>query len=408
MWSVAYLCNIPAFAPSIPRWLGVAFMLLCLFFGCFLAGKLTGRGWKGGMYAGLVSALLNFLVLAGLWKELQTGDGAPGAAIWLLGYLAMSALIGLVGGALGRTRRDTRREDPAWVNVFAWVTLAAAALLIAKGGVVTSIGNQAALSVPDWPTSFGSNMFLFPLAKMVGNVYFEHAHRLFGALVGLTTITLAVLVSLSSMTRAAKIAAWAAVLLVAIQGYLGGARVFESATTLALAHGILAQVFIGVVGMLTVLTAPLWLSSKPGKPLASVGTERAIGWTTLGILLLQLTVGALLRHLGLAGMLHLHITIGCLALGMVITFGVRNWGQHPDVTPLRKTGMGLIHIVSTQFLLGFAAWGSGVLDIPSDALPNSVWQVILPTLHQTVGALLLAWVVRLLTMTYRLLRPAEA
>ena len=73
--------------------------------------------------------------------------------------------------------------------VHANVTVAATFLLVVAGGLVTS--NEAGLAVVDWPNSFGYNMFLYPLAKMTGGIYYEHAHRLYGSLVGLTTIVLA-------------------------------------------------------------------------------------------------------------------------------------------------------------------------------------------------------------------------
>jgi len=48
--------------------------------------------------------------------------------------------------------------------------------LLFIGGLVTSKG--AGLAVPDWPTTFGYNMFLYPWSKMVGNIFYEHSHRL--------------------------------------------------------------------------------------------------------------------------------------------------------------------------------------------------------------------------------------
>ena len=71
----------------------------------------------------------------------------------------------------------------------ALATLAATAVLIVLGGLVTNTG--AALAVPDWPSTFGHNMFLFPWSRMVGGVFYEHSHRLAGALVGLLTVALA-------------------------------------------------------------------------------------------------------------------------------------------------------------------------------------------------------------------------
>ena len=64
----------------------------------------------------------------------------------------------------------------AWLNRFAWFTVAATLFLICSGGMVTSKG--VGLAVPDWPTTFGYNMFLFPVSKWVGGIFFEHTHRL--------------------------------------------------------------------------------------------------------------------------------------------------------------------------------------------------------------------------------------
>src|SRR2546429_5428037 len=77
----------------------------------------------------------------------------------------------------------------AWLNRFAWLTFVATLLLICSGGMVTSKG--VGLAVPDWPTTFGYNMFLFPVSKWVGGILFEHTHRLMGSIVGFLTIILA-------------------------------------------------------------------------------------------------------------------------------------------------------------------------------------------------------------------------
>ena len=69
-------------------------------------------------------------------------------------------------------------------------------MLISSGGLVT--GFRAGMAVPDWPNTFGHNMFLFPFTKMTGGVFYEHAHRLLGSLVGLTALVLAILLSVRS------------------------------------------------------------------------------------------------------------------------------------------------------------------------------------------------------------------
>src|SRR5258705_4375922 len=84
-----------------------------------------------------------------------------------------------------------RTSPPArWLNRFAWFTAVASLLLICSGGMVTSKG--VGLAVPDWPTTFGYNMFLFPVSKWIGGIFFEHTHRLIASAVGFLTIILAI------------------------------------------------------------------------------------------------------------------------------------------------------------------------------------------------------------------------
>src|SRR6478752_10843676 len=81
-------------------------------------------------------------------------------------------------------------RDLKWLSRFAWFTSIATLFLICSGGMVTSKG--VGLAVPDWPTTFGYNMFLFPVSKWIGGVFFEHTHRLIASTVGMLTIVLAI------------------------------------------------------------------------------------------------------------------------------------------------------------------------------------------------------------------------
>src|SRR3979411_1371045 len=76
----------------------------------------------------------------------------------------------------------TDRRYSVWLNRFAWFTAVATLLLICSGGMVTSKG--VGLAVPDWPTPFGYNMFLFPVSKWIRGIFFEHTHRLIASIVG--------------------------------------------------------------------------------------------------------------------------------------------------------------------------------------------------------------------------------
>src|SRR5438552_12471321 len=115
-------------------------------------------------------------------------------------------------------------------------TVVATAVLIVFGGLVTNTG--AALAVPDWPNTFGHNMLLYPWSGMVGGIFYEHSHRLIGAVVGLLTLILG-----ATLWRAGGRLRWlgvAAIAAVIVQGVLGGLRVVLLQGTLAILHGCLA------------------------------------------------------------------------------------------------------------------------------------------------------------------------
>src|ERR1043166_3088354 len=92
----------------------------------------------------------------------------------------MSAELVVGESALKSSAGADRYND--WLNRFAWVTAFATLLLICSGGMVTSKG--VGLAVPDWPTTFGYNMFLFPVSKWIGGIFFEQTHRLGGGRIG--------------------------------------------------------------------------------------------------------------------------------------------------------------------------------------------------------------------------------
>src|SRR5262247_4893012 len=85
---------------------------------------------------------------------------------------------------------QSRADMSVWPHRLAVVLACATFPLLFIGGLVTSKG--AGLAVPDWPTTFGYNMFLYPWSKMVGGIFYEHSHRLIGSVVGFLTILLAV------------------------------------------------------------------------------------------------------------------------------------------------------------------------------------------------------------------------
>src|ERR1041384_6559835 len=81
-----------------------------------------------------------------------------------------------------------RSSQDVWFHRFAIVLAVATLFLVALGGVVTTKG--VGMAVPDWPTTYGQNMFFFPYSKWMGGIFYEHSHRLWAALVGLLTAAL--------------------------------------------------------------------------------------------------------------------------------------------------------------------------------------------------------------------------
>src|SRR5881275_1654744 len=113
------------------------------------------------------------------------------------------------------------RSEPksiSWLNRFAWFTALATLLLICSGGMVTSKG--VGLAVPDWPTTFGYNMFLFPASKWIGGIFFEHTHRLIASTFVFLTILLAAWLWFGEPRLFGRILVVAAVGAVIVQGVL--------------------------------------------------------------------------------------------------------------------------------------------------------------------------------------------
>lgn len=136
---------------------------------------------------------------------------------------------------------------------FAVLTSFTTFLLIGLGGLVTS--HEAGMSVPDWPTTYGYNMFLFPVDKWVGGIFYEHSHRLLASLVGLLTTILAVWLWLKDPRKWMAWLGIAAFLLVIAQGILGGLRVRWQLDWLGVPHGAVAQTFLALTAAIALFAS---------------------------------------------------------------------------------------------------------------------------------------------------------
>jgi cytochrome c oxidase assembly protein subunit 15 len=159
--------------------------------------------------------------------------------------------------------------------------------------MVTS--KNVGLAVPDWPTTFGYNMFLFPVSRWVGGILFEHTHRLMGSVVGLLTIVLAAWLWLSDDRRWVRNLGLIAVVGVILQGILGGLRVTMMKNEIGIFHACVAQAFLGLLVFIVLVTTKFWRS------LADQQFERFSPIKTLAIgitvaIYVQLALGATMRH----------------------------------------------------------------------------------------------------------------
>jgi cytochrome c oxidase assembly protein subunit 15 len=180
------------------------------------------------------------------------------------------------------------------VHRLALITAAATFPLIFMGGLVTSHG--AGMSVPDWPNSWGYNMFTFPPSKWVGGILFEHTHRLAGAAVGFLTILLVVAAWATDRRRWVRWTAVAVLLAVCVQGTIGGLRVVLSQRDLAIVHGIAAQLFFCFIAAFCVMTSRFW-SERNNIPSSPIFRKVLfLSLLTVTVILAQLIVGAVMRH----------------------------------------------------------------------------------------------------------------
>jgi heme a synthase len=274
----------------------------------------------------------------------------------------------------------TRSELGVVTHRLGLATLAATGVLIVLGGLVTNTG--AGLAVPDWPSTFGHNMFLFPWSQMIGGVFYEHSHRLVGALVGLLTLVLAAALWREGgrLRRLGLIA----VAVVLVQGVLGGLRVLLQEDTLAIVHGSLAQAFFALLAAVALLTTP-----RGRVAVARVAPSlKALTAVAAALVYVQIVFGALLTH---AGRLDLHLAGAALVFVVVplVATQLRRTGD-PVAAPLARL---LLVLLGLQLTLGA---GSFLARFSSLWMPGGQTTVVLlPVAHRFVGSLILGAAVAL-------------
>jgi heme a synthase len=268
-------------------------------------------------------------------------------------------------------------------------------LLIIAGALVTS--NDAGLSVPDWPTSFGS---LYKIPKLVGGVKFEHTHRMIAQGAGLLTIILAVWLWRSEKRRWMRILGFAAVGTVIAQGILGGITVlYYLPPAVSSAHAALAQTFFCLAVAVAMFTDKRWVEEQPR---VEFDQRRPSLFTltllSIFVLYVQLTLGAMFRHHGLSWWPHV---LNAVVVSFVLAWtAVRALTLYSNVEGVRRPAIIMLSLLITQLCLGFTAfltrvaWGR-------DAVQPELPMVVSTVAHVAVGALLLATTVILAIQVWR-------
>jgi len=250
-------------------------------------------------------------------------------------------------------------------------------VLILAGGLVTS--HEAGLAVPDWPLSYGQ---WFP--PMVGNIFWEHGHRMIAGIVGILTVILAVIVQIYEQRQWLKNLVWCAVGMVLLQALLGGLTVlYMLPASVSIAHACLAQTFFSVTIAIAYFLKTAVPAESRGVP-TSARLRRLLILTT-AFIYIQLILGAVVRHTQ-SGVTW-HVLLGFLVLIHILLVGLRIQREAIPEKSLVLSAQIWGGLTVVQMFLGL---GSFVMTrMMQRGYDPSLTEVLFTAAHQTLGALIL-------------------
>ena len=292
------------------------------------------------------------------------------------------------------------------LNRFAILVACATFCLIIAGALVTS--HDAGLATSDWPLSNGQ---VFP--KMVGNLFWEHGHRMIATTVGLLTIVLVIYILAKEERSWVRRLAKFALIAVIAQGLLGGLTVkLMLPLAVSAAHATLAQLFFCTTVSLAVFTSRSWMEARPlpeeekGMPLRYLCTAALV------TIFLQLIIGATLRHSATWDQqlpTPLVLTHIGGALAVTITLGIATRAvlqRHKDEKFLTRPASIALLLLVVQLSLGIAAYITR-LGSPNDPQPLNP-MVAITVAHVACGALVFATTIVLTLRSFKCLRSTAA
>ena len=265
-------------------------------------------------------------------------------------------------------------QSPTGLRRFTKFVALSTLFLIFAGAMVTSTGSG--LAVPDWPTTYGQNMFTFPLSKWVGGIFYEHGHRLLASTVGFLVILQAIWLQRREPKKFVRVLGWLSLGAVILQGILGGVTVLLLLPkAVSISHAALAEIFFCLNVSIAFFTSR-WYHELRTMEKGAAPVRMAWGLTAL--VYLQILAGAVMRHLG-AGLAipdfplsygklvpnflsneiiaaYVHRAGGFLVAAAVIAMAIRLI-RYDRNHPLRALAHLLVAVVAAQVLLGgYVIW----------------------------------------------------
>ncbi|HEV3025552.1 MAG TPA: COX15/CtaA family protein [Pirellulales bacterium] len=318
-----------------------------------------------------------------------------------------------------------------WPHRFAVLLACATFPLIWVGGLVTTY--DAGMAVPDWPTTYGYNLFLYPWQTWLfgpWDLFIEHGHRLLGAVVGMLTLALAGCIWKLDGRPWMRWLGLAAVGGVIVQGLLGGLRVRLDERLLAQIHGCVGPAFFALGAAIATMTSRRWfaISAESGDlERSSPPTLHRLATATAAIAYVQLVLGSQLRHVQVTAdvtvfriALWFHLLMAVTLAGHVIGLWARSRREASGNAWLTRPAHLLAALVGLQIALGCGAWvvnygwPSWLADYRWAAgyvvRRESFLQASVTTAHVATGSLILAVAVVLALRAWRVsgvgVRPA--
>jgi cytochrome c oxidase assembly protein subunit 15 len=309
-----------------------------------------------------------------------------------------------------------------WPHRLALVLVGVTFPLIWIGGLVTTY--DAGMAVPDWPTTYGYNLWLYPWQTWIAgpwDLFIEHGHRLWATLAGLVTIVLVLAEWRCDERRWARWLSLGALGFIIGQGILGGMRVRMDDVLFARIHGCVGPAFFALTVALAVVTSPWWRQAGYQRELPHGAALGRLALATVALAYLQLVLGSALRHMPVsatpsdfraAALFHVLVAVALFAQIVWLTAAVlRTAGAERKLV---RPAVALSLLVLVQIGLGLGTWvvkygwpiwlGGGEHLAAFVVQAEGWWQAHITTAHVATGSLILAVSLVLALRSLRLMR----